>query len=88
MSKFYVTKYASTKGILTVEADPDITDTGKVVIFNSDGKKFVVGASCFESLDAARHDAIKRTRRKISGLVKKENSLEAAISIWESELPV
>ncbi len=84
----YISKYASTKGILTVKTtDPEPTDAGKLIVFDDYGSKFTVGLGCFETLDEARLDAIKRTRKKVSLLVKKEQKLEDQISVWESELP-
>ncbi len=85
---FYISKYAATKGILTIlGTDPEPTDEGKLVTYDAEGKEYTVGTGCFEHLDAARIDAIKRTRRKVSALFKKEEKLEAQISRWESELP-
>ncbi len=71
----YVTKYSATKGILEVE------DHMLDVRFN-------IGRDYFTDLDKARMDAIKRTRKKVTALFKKEQALEAKISQWESELPV
>lgn len=80
---FYLSKYAPTKGIVTVNELVDETDTEIKV----GTKTFKIGRDVFTSLDDARRDAIKRTRRKVSALFAKEGKLEAQIEQWELELP-
>lgn len=80
---FYLSKYAATKGIVTVNELVDVTDTEIQV----GTKTFKIGRDVFTSLDDARRDAIKRTRRKVSALFAKEGKLELQIEQWETELP-
>ncbi len=93
MSKFYVTKYAATKGIIPLEGPRTTTQldgTGAptgIVLVNGPRGYLVLGKDCYENLDEARKDAIKRTRRKVTALFKKEEKLEGWIGVWERELP-
>ncbi len=92
MKTYHITKYATTKGIRTVEAVPrevinGLNEQTGVFFVESQGKYFYAGTDCFESLDEARLDCIKRAKRKIKSIVKAELKLVEKIAAWESELP-
>lgn len=82
MTTFYLSKYAPTKGIVTVDELVDESDTEIKV----GTKTFKIGRDVFTSLNDARKDAVKRTRRKVTALLKKEEKLETLISSWEDEI--
>jgi hypothetical protein len=46
----------------------------------------VDGKYVFATIDSARFDAVRRVRKQISKLVKKEEGLEAMIFAWEAAL--
>ena len=88
MNTYYVSKYAATKGIVTLtDAEVDsclATDEAISVIHG--GKAYTLGKDVFcERADALR-DAVKRGRRKVTALIKKEEALEERVNQWEYEL--
>lgn len=87
MKSYYISKYAPTKGILTQQTDEELEQENGSINVVLEGKTYTLGKGVFASLDDARRDAIKRTRRKVSALFAKEGRLELEIEKWESELP-
>lgn len=73
-SKMYLTKYALSRGVKGIEADP----SGQYVrdINNRWGGLYTIGRDVFESKQDAMADAEKRRKSKIASLKKQIAKLE------------